>query len=116
MTEKMTYAKALTVAIEAVDNGEVREKLEALKDSINKKNGRKSNAPTKTQRENEGLKAEILEFMVEGQDYSVTEIYKAFGDKFSSPQKVSALIRQLKDNGDVMRIEEKGKARFSKAC
>ena len=37
-TEKMTYAKALDVAIAAVSEGEVRDKLIALKASIAKKN------------------------------------------------------------------------------
>ena len=69
--------------------------------------------PTKAQAENEGVKASILEFMVEGKDYTVTDIQKGVG--LESNQKASALVRQLKESGLVIRKEEKGKAYFTKA-
>lgn len=112
--EKLTYTKALAIAMDCVEDAEVKAKLSALSDSIAKKNGRKSTAPTKTQRENEVFKAQILDAMEVGKQYSVTELYKMFEDTISSPQKMSALVRQLKDANLVERIEEKGKARFSK--
>ena len=68
--------------------------------------------PSKAQMENEGVKAEILAFMVEGTAYTVTEIQKGVG--LESNQKASALIRQLKEAGSVERSEVKGKAYFTK--
>ena len=69
--------------------------------------------PTKAQAENENIKAEILAFMENGVQYTVTEIQKAVG--LESNQKASALIRQLKEADLVVRIESKGKAYFAKA-
>lgn len=56
---KMTYAVALDVAINAVADEEVKEKLIALKAQIEKKST-SERKPTKTQIENEGLKSEIV--------------------------------------------------------
>ena len=69
--------------------------------------------PTKAQAENEGIKTAILDFMVEGQAYTVTDIQKGVG--LESNQKASALIRQLKEADLVVRNEVKGKAYFTKA-
>ena len=56
---KMTYVVALDVAINAVADEEVKEKLTALKAQIEKK-ATSERKPTKTQVENEALKAEIV--------------------------------------------------------
>ena len=54
MTNKMTYVKALEIAIKAVeDNKEVAEQLEALKASVAMKNSAERK-PTATQKANEG--------------------------------------------------------------
>ena len=82
-----------------------RAKLHAKKNATRK--------PTKAQEENERIKADILDFMVSGQDYTVTDIMKAVG--LESNQKTSALVRQLKDEGKVVRKEVKGKAYFTLA-
>ena len=58
--EKMTYVKAIDVVLNGGEvTSEVREKLEALKASIAKKNGAERK-PTATQTANEGYKADIL--------------------------------------------------------
>lgn len=82
--------------------------LLAKKNSADKK-------PTKTQEENAGHKALILEFM-RGQTAGVTctDIQKGvpeFAD-FNN-QKVAALVRQLKDDGLVTKDVVKGKSLFS---
>ncbi len=110
---KLTYAQALEVAINAVD-GEVAEKLKALKASIEKKNASKGERkPTATQKENVGIKASILE-VLEGGALTVTEIVKALDGDYTN-QKVSALVRQLVADGSVVRFEEKRKAYFKLA-
>ena len=115
MTNKMTYVKALEIAIKAVeDNKEVAEKLEALKASVAKKNSAERK-PTATQKANEGYKTAILEFMEVGKKYTITDLMKEVVELADlSNQRVSALVRQLKEEELVERTEEKRKAYFSK--
>lgn len=113
MTNKMTYVKALEIAIANVD-GEAKEKLEALKASIAKKNGA-VRKPTATQTANAGYKIAILEGMEDGKQYTITDLLKnieAIADL--SNQRVSAIVRQMIESGDVVREEIKRKAYFSK--
>ena len=115
MTNKMTYVKALEIAMKAVeDNKEVTEKLEALKESISKKNSAERK-PTATQKANEEYKKAILSFMEVGKKYTISELMKEVVELADlSNQRVSALVRQLKDSDLVERTEEKRKAYFSK--
>ena len=68
---------------------------------------------TKAQVENEEIKANILAEMELNRAYTVSEIQKLVG--LESNQKTSALLRQLRESGEVVRSEEKGKAYFTKA-
>ena len=112
MTNKMTYVKALEIAIANVD-GEVKEKLEALKTSIAKKNSAERK-PTATQTANAGFKVAILEAMEDGKKYTITDLMKSVGAIADlSNQRVSAIVRQMVESGDVVR-EIKRKAYFSK--
>lgn len=115
MMNKMTYVKALEIAMKSVeDNKEVYEKLEALKESISKKNSAERK-PTATQKANEGYKEAILSFMEVGKKYTISELMKSVVEIVDlSNQRVSALVRQLKESGLVERTEEKRKAYFSK--
>ena len=115
MTNKMTYVKALEIAMKSVeDNKEVYEKLEALKESISKKSSAERK-PTATQKANEGYKEAILSFMEVGKKYTISELMKSVVEIADlSNQRVSALVRQLKESGLVERTEEKRKAYFSK--
>ena len=117
MTNKMTYVKALEIAMESESvkaNAEVMEKLKALKASISKKNSAERK-PTATQKANEGYKTAILDFMEVGKKYTISELMKEVVEIADlSNQRVSALVRQLKDDGLVERTEEKRKAYFSK--
>ena len=68
---------------------------------------------TPTQMANEGVKGEILEGMEANRLYTITEIIKEIpACAEMTNQRVSALVRQLKDEGKVERIEEKRKAYF----
>ena len=89
----------------------VKHELELLakKNSADKK-------PTAAQVANESIKQAILDGMEDNRLYTVTEIQKeipACADL--SNQRVSALLRQLKDDALVVRTEDKRKAYFSKA-
>ena len=81
---------------------------------LEKKNSNRK--PTKAQEENGGYKSAILEGMVEGKCYTITDLIKSIPEISDlTNQRVSALVRQLKEDGSVVRKEEKGKAYFSLA-
>ncbi len=103
---KMTYAQALEVAINAVD-GEVAEKLIALKAQIEKKNSAERK-PTKTQRENAEYREKILDLIAET-PMTATEVAELIG---LTNQRVTALLTALVRAELVERTVEKGKARF----
>lgn len=108
MTNKMTYAVALSNAI-ALTDGETKETLTKLLDSINKRNARKSTSdkPTKKQVENEGVKGRIVETL---RNAAEPQTCKAISEALSlSVQKVNALLKQMKDAGEVVRTEGKKK-------
>lgn len=70
--------------------------------------------PSKTQTENDGYKTAILTFLTNyGGRYTVSEFQTAV-DKLAelSNQRVSAILRQMKETGVISRIEEKKKAYF----
>ena len=108
----MTYVEALETVIPMVE-GEVAEKLTALKAQMAKKKG--SSKPTKTQLENEKVKDEILEVLA-GAEEGMTcgEITKALEGEYTS-QKISALLRQLVGAKKVVKSTEKKVSRFELA-
>ena len=86
----MTYVEALAIAINTLEDAEAVEKLEALKAQLEKRNA--SRGQTKTQKANEGLKAEILAFVGEAGTVRAGDVATHFG---VSGQKASALLNQL---------------------
>lgn len=100
---KMTYAIAIDNAINGNITEEVREKLEALKTQLAKRNSGERK-PTKTQRENEGLKEDIWAFVSENGAKRAGDVAGYFG---ISGQKASALLKQLVDAERLERFTEK---------
>ena len=79
---------------------------------LSKKSG-SSKKPTKQQEANEEIKEAILATMTPHRPYSIAEIQKEVAEcNELSNQKVSALMKQLKDDGKVIRTEDKRKAYF----
>ena len=71
---------------------------------------------TKTQEENEGIKATILEVLATIGSGTVTDIQNGNAELSTlSNQKVSALVRQLVESGDVVKTVDKKKSIFSLA-
>lgn len=69
--------------------------------------------PTAQQTANDAIKVAILDNMVKGTKYTITDIIKSVPECADlTNQRVSALIRQLKDEGKVIRTEDKRKAYF----
>jgi DNA-binding transcriptional regulator GbsR (MarR family) len=74
-----------------------------------------SKKPTKTQIANEDIKATLVTILTELDNPStVSEIMTDSRlESGLSNQKVSSLLKQLRDDGTVVRIEEKGKAYYA---
>ena len=106
--EKMTYVKALEIAIASVEDAEVKEKLEALKAQVAKKHT-KSDKPTKAQREKAEadavMTAEIFDGMVVGTDYTTAQCGEIVG---VSTSKAVHLMKPLVESGAVIKGTIKG--------
>lgn len=80
-------------------------------DLLAKKNASKK--PTATQVANEGIKTAILDNLDVDAKYTITDIMKAVPECADlTNQKVSAIVRQMVDDGAMVRVEEKRKAYF----
>ena len=79
------------------------------KKAVNKKS-------TKTQEENKGIKSIILDTLASIGSGTITDIQNANSDLAElSNQKVSALVRQLVETGEVVKTTDKKKSIFSLA-
>ena len=113
--EKTTNVKALAYVLENYDLPiEIHAKLEKMKVQFEKKNSAEKK-PTATQIANEGIKNLILE-VIGNSSLTITEMQKINGELAElSNQKISALLKQMVENGSVVREEIKRKAYFKKA-
>ena len=113
--EKTTNVKALAYVLENYDlPDEIHAKLEKMKVQFEKKNSAEKK-PTATQIANEGIKNLILE-VIGNSSLTITEMQKINGELAElSNQKISALLKQMVENGSVVREEIKRKAYFKKA-
>ena len=72
--------------------------------------------PTAQQIANDGIKTAILAGMTPNRLYTITEIQKEIPECADlSNQRISALLRQMKDDKIIVRTEDKRKAYFSLA-
>ena len=67
---------------------------------------------TKTQAENVGIKTEILKSLNGSDGMTVSQIMPLVGDGAYTSQKISSLLRQLVESGEVVRYTEKRVAYF----
>ena len=118
MNKKLTNVVALemVLAMEEVKlNQELVEKLTKMKEQFEKKNNSGTGKKlTKTQIENEEIKAQILEVMT-SEPKAIKEL-QAENESLAeyTNQKLSALLKQLVGENKVERIEEKRVAKFKK--
>lgn len=120
MEKKMTKSTAFTLAKEIVEKSnhpmadEIVAKLAKEVELLAKKNSAEKK-PTAQQTANDGIKTAILNGMEDGKLYTISDLLKAIPECADlTNQRVSALVRQLKDEGKVVRTEDKRKAYFSK--
>ena len=95
------------------DNAELVAFIDHEIELLNKKNSR-SGKPTKTQVENETIKAQIISVLERvGKPMTVTQLLAESEFTGLSNQKVSALLTQLRKSGEVVRTIEKKVAFYS---
>lgn len=119
MTNKRTinemYAELLNLA-EVKANPELVDFINSRIEVNSRKNANKKQTPT--QKANEEIKTIILEQILDGSmlvSQITKELNKVDGYEEISLNKVNALVRQLKESGQIIRTEEKGAAYFSLA-
>ena len=116
-TKKMTkrdYFNALLRLPEVQQNEALVAFINRELELLAKKNSSEKK-PTAVQLANEGIKEEILEHLALEPDrlFTISEMIKNIPCCADlTNQRVSALVRQLKDDGKVERVEEKRKAYF----
>lgn len=117
--KKMTKREKfeMLMAISEVKSNPVLSEFIAHELELLAKKNTSEKKPTAVQVANEGLKQTIMDVLMEnGGMMTVTDIQKSCEELSElSNQKVSALVRQLKDDGKVEKIEDKRKSYF-KAC
>ena len=117
--KKLTNVLALEMVLsmeEVKSNQELVEKLTKMKEQFEKKNNSSTGSKklTKTQIENEEIKAQILEVMT-SEPKAIKELQaenKSLAEYTN--QKLSALLKQLVGENKVERVEEKRTAKFKK--
>jgi 3-dehydroquinate synthase class II len=119
--KKMTKATAWGIVkgiVEKSDHPQAEElvaKIEKELELLAKKNSSEKK-PTAQQTANDGIKTAILKGMEPNRLYTIGELMKAIPECADlTNQRVSALVRQLKEEGKVVRTEDKRKAYFSLA-
>ena len=122
MTKKITKKEMFAMVAKVVENSEVANKAEMLEfiahevELLEKKNSK--SAPTKTQKENEVLKAHLLEALAEfDKPKTVSEFMKESSHEVAtlSNQKLSRLLNDLVKAEKVIKTVEKKKSYFSLA-
>ena len=120
-TSKMTKATAWGIVkgiVEASNHPQTAELVAKIENELTllaKKNSAEKK-PTTQQVANDSVKQAIVDGMEHGVPYTITDIIKSVPACAElTNQRVSALMRQLKDAGVVVRTEDKRKAYFTLA-
>ena len=110
MTKKEMFVEIRNAV---ADNAEFVAFIDHEIELLSRKRG--TSKPTKTQIANEAIKEEILAVLADADEaLTVGEIVKALEGDYTS-QKISALCRQLKEEGKVEKTTEKKVSRFTLA-
>lgn len=121
MEKKMTLKEKYARVIEVLSTVDVEDKdmlIEFLEDRVTKLSRNRSGDRrlTRTQVENEKIKAVIVERLKElGEPSRIPAIVADDRLKGFSSQKISALLTQLKNDGIVVKVKEKQNVLFSLA-
>ena len=115
MANKITKKEMLTmIKAQVKDNAEMVAFIDHEIELLDKRASNKK--ATKTQEANVGIKSTILAVLEGGKSMTVTEMQGASAELGElSNQKVSALVRQLVESGEVVKTIDKKVSRFSLA-
>lgn len=122
MTKKMTKKEMFAMVIEVVNGVEVENKEEMLNflnhevELLNKKSGK--SGETKTQKENKVLMEQLAEALGEmTEPVTISEFQTKSTHEVAtlSNQKLSALLKKMVENGEVVKTVEKKKSYFALA-
>lgn len=115
MANKITKKEMFTmIKAQVKDNAEMVAFIDHEIELLDKKASNKK--ATKTQEANVGIKSTILAVLEGGKSMTVTEMQSASAELGElSNQKVSALVRQLVEAGEVVKTIDKKVSRFSLA-
>lgn len=116
---KMTYVDALNFAIANLSDDTVVEKLTALRDATIKRNTKTDKVTPKEQAKMDAdaaIKQIVREVLTGAEPMTVTQIKDA-NEGFAEvkTQKLSAIIRKMMMDGEILRTEVKHKAVFALA-
>ena len=111
MSKKISYVNAIEAVLAGNEiTDEIRERLEALVESLQKRNAHKAVGPTKAQKENAALVEKIFEAMESGVQYGTADVADLIPELAgATPQKVSPLMGALVESGKVAVSKVKGK-------
>ena len=113
--ERFAQLMAIVEASNVANATDLKEFIEHEVELLDKKNSR-SGKPTKTQVENEAIKAQIVSILERvRKPMTVTQLLSESELAGLSNQKISALLTQLRESGKVMRTVEKKVAYYSMA-
>ena len=115
MSNTMTYAEALNIALNAIgdSNAEATDRLNKLIEQLAKRGSKKG--MTKTQKENEAIMDTIMEIL-ESADGFISMSALIADDLLPeglSTQKVGALLKKLIDAGKAQKVIHKKKAMYA---
>ena len=113
MENKKTKKELFAEILKVVATDEHKKFIQHELELIDKKAGNKK--PTKAQEENEKIKVQILEVLeVIDKPMQIKELQAEFTELAGySNQKISALLKQLVEDGKVEKISEKRETKFS---
>ena len=114
--KKMTKRDYFTAIRAELTNADQIAFIDHELELLSKKNSSEKK-PTAVQIANIGIKTDILNGMEANHFYTVSELLKVIPSCAElTNQRVSALLRQMVNDGVVNRTEDKRKAYFSKVC
>ena len=113
ITKKDKFAMLLKIT-EVAENPMLVEFINHELELLAKKNSGETKKPTAQQLANQSIQKAILDFLEEtGKAYTITELIKEVPECADlTNQKVSALVRQLKETDFIEKIEDKKKSYF----
>ena len=113
--KKMSYVSAIDAVLSGAPvEGEVAERLTALRESVAKRSASKAGKPSKTALANAEIGETLVSAMEHGKEYTIAEIkgiVPALAE--ATPQKVGPICRNLVASGRLTEGKVKGKVVYS---